>query len=83
MPEVGTVYCGEGKTKIVPYEDRFAPSLKIAFFDERWVKDGKHRAYIAVVKYRDHEVKISDYWLSNVLRRLGHVLLALTEPVEQ
>ena len=42
-----------------------------------------HRAYIAVVKFREHEVKLSHYGLGDLVRRLGHVLLALTEDVEQ
>jgi len=82
MPEVCTVFSNQGKTRIVPYEDRLFP-LKVEFFEEKWVKNGGRRAYIAVVKYREHEVKLSHYHLSDLVRRLGHVLLALTEDVLQ
>jgi len=82
MPEVSTVYSDEGASKIVPYESKFAP-LKVEFFQEKWADNGRHRAYIAVVKFREHEVKLSHYGLGDLVRRLGHVLLALTEDVEQ
>ena len=80
--KVGTVLSDEGKTRIVPYKNRLVP-LEIEFFEEKWTEDGTHRAYIAVVKYREHEVKLSGYFVSDLVRRLGHVLLALTEDIEQ
>jgi len=82
--KVGTVLSDEGKTRIVPYknESKIAP-LEIEFFEEKWASDDKRRAYVAVVKFREHKVQISEFYAEDLVRRLGHVLLALTEDIEQ
>lgn len=80
--EVSSVFCEEGKTRIVPYENKVFP-LKIEFFEEKWMENDKRRAYIAVVKFREHEVKVAECLLDCLVRRVGHVLLALTEDVEK
>jgi len=80
--KVGTVLSDEGATRIVPYKNRLVP-LEIEFFEEKWTDNDRHRAYVAVVKYREHEVKLSHYGLGELVRSLGYVLLALTEDIEQ
>ena len=86
MPEVCTVLCEKGKTKIIPYESETFP-LKIEFFKEERVKVGKYlpkfRSYLCKVVLQDNEVQLSEGNIWQLLRRLGHVLLALTEDVEQ
>jgi len=78
--KVGTVLSDEGKTRIVSYDGKVP--LKIEFFTEKW-ESGAVRAFVAVVQFREYKVQISELYVDDLLRRLGHVLLALTEDIEQ
>ena len=80
--KVGTVLSDEGKTRIVPYESRIIP-LKIEFFEEIWVNRAGDRRVLCKVVLEDNEVQLSEPTVWELLRRLGHVLLALTEDIEQ
>ena len=86
MPEVCTVLNKKGKTKIIPYESETFP-LKIEFFKEERVKVDKYfpkfRSYLCKIVFQDNEVQLSEGNIWQLLRRLGHVLLALTVDVEQ
>ncbi len=81
MSEVTTKFCEEGKTKIAAYEGY--PRVKIEFFEEKWEKSKNRRQMLCKVVLEDNEIQICEYSVWELLRRLGHVLLALTEDVEQ
>ena len=81
MPEVCTVFSNEGKTRIVAYEGY--PRVKIEFFEEKWEKSKNRRQMLCKLVLEDNEIQIVEYSVWELLRRLGHVLLALTEDVSQ
>jgi len=81
MPEVCTVYSNQSKTRIISYEGY--PRVKIEFFRELYVDRGEYRRVLCKVVVEDNEVQLSETNVWELLRRLGHVLLALTEDVEQ
>jgi len=80
--KVGTVLSDEGVTRIVPFEKVY-PGVKIEFFKEEWVNDKKRRSYICKLEFYDHKIQLCEVSLQDLVRRLGHVLLALTEDIEQ
>jgi len=82
MPEVCTVFSNEGKTRIVAYEKGY-PRVKIEFFEEKWEKSKIRRQMLCKLVLEDNEIQLSESSVWSLLRRLGHVLLALTEDVEQ
>jgi len=82
MPEVCTVCSNQGHTRIVAYEKGY-PRVKIEFFIEQGVRNPpSFLQYLCKVVYNDNELQLAEITIDGLLRRLGHVLLALTEDVE-
>ncbi len=63
------------KTKLVSCEDLFKVEVFLRKPAEHW----RSEDYVAVIKYYNDEVKLNGQHLTEVVRRIGHVLLALTE----
>jgi len=83
MPEVCTALNTQGLTKITLHEGY--PKIKIEFYKEQAIEQPPqgYYEYICKVTYNDNIIQITEYSVHSLLRRLGHVLLALTEDVEQ
>jgi len=83
MPEVCTTLNKEGITKITLHEGY--PKVKIDFYVEKGGTEDSPvlYAYLCKVVYNDNIIQLEERTVDGLLRRLGHVLLALTEDVLQ
>jgi len=76
-----TEFSQEGKTKIVPYDDRY-PKFRVELFKEVWKKGegSRFRCYYILIQLDDNTIVLCGYSLWDVLHRAGKHLALLTKP---
>lgn len=74
----------DGRTKLVRLTESSLVPIEINLWKEVWIKEasdlkGRARSFYAEVRYRDDHLVMSECTIRDLLRKVGRVLLLLTD----